>query len=123
MPEFKRQEQRLKNRKKKGWAKPDKSLSKREQEKLERRKKRENLHKEYKKYPTEKKDFYGIFVLPNKQVPIESIVGENEIYLDPIRGQTECFMWYEKVENVSGKKLAMTTHYFGKILFLALSSI
>ncbi|CAJ0829682.1 15037_t:CDS:10 [Entrophospora sp. SA101] len=51
--------------------------------------------KSYRGFPPEHKPFYGIFLLPNTDIPTSIIVDENEkgAALDPIRVKTKCYIW------------------------------
>jgi hypothetical protein len=88
-------------RKVKGWAKPAKALTEKQQRKLERREAREREERDFRGFPPEQKPFNGHFVLPNSEIPISRIIGEKEEVLHPVRAETKCYMWYEPGSNVS----------------------
>jgi hypothetical protein len=88
-------------RKVKGWAKPEKALTEKQKQKLERRKAREEEENGFRKFPSNYKPFNGHFVFPNSDIPIPRIIGEKEEILHPVRSETKCYMWYEPGSNVS----------------------
>ena len=88
-------------RKVKGWAKPAKALTEKQQRKMERREAREREERDYRGFPPGQKPFNGHFVFPNSNIPISRIIGEKEETLHPVRAETRCYMWYEPSSNVS----------------------
>jgi hypothetical protein len=88
-------------RKLKGWAKPAKALTERQQRRLNRIEAREYEEHSYRVFPPEQKPFNGHFVIPNSEIPISQIIGKNEETLHPIRSETKCYIWYEPGSNVS----------------------
>ncbi|CAG8433755.1 11079_t:CDS:10 [Ambispora gerdemannii] len=93
------QERKSKKNKSRSWAKPEKPLTRKQIEKLERRKKREDEMKDYQGFSVEKRLYNGFFVCPNKDIKISSIVGDKEEVLHSVRAETKCYMWYEPGEN------------------------
>ncbi|CAI2172231.1 5799_t:CDS:10 [Funneliformis geosporum] len=94
-----RQDKIRKKQKSKGWGKPEKYLNEKQKQKIERRKAREDVEKNYKGYPPEDKPFNGLFVLPISDIPVARIFGEQEQILDPLRIDTKCFIWFEPSAN------------------------
>jgi hypothetical protein len=88
----------LRKRKKgKSWAKPEKApLNKKQEAKLERRKKREQEAVLYTKLPRSPYfPFNGYFVFPDNNVPIARFLGKDDKVLDPLRIEKKCHIWYE----------------------------
>src|ERR1051325_188972 len=86
-------------RKVKGWAKPEKALTEKQQKKKERRDAREREERNYTGFQPNQKLFNGHFVFPNVDIPITRIIGDKEEVLHPVRAETKCYMWYEPSSN------------------------
>ncbi|CAJ0762872.1 23730_t:CDS:2, partial [Entrophospora sp. SA101] len=71
------------------------ALTEKQKLKQKLKKEREKEEKSYRGFPPEHKPFYGIFLLPNTDIPTSIIVDENEkgAALDPIRVKTKCYIW------------------------------
>ncbi|CAG8785954.1 28308_t:CDS:2, partial [Racocetra persica] len=82
-------------RKVKGWARPEKALTEKQIRKLQRREAREKEGQDLKCFPKIDLPFSSHFYFPDHEIPIARIIGEKDEFLDPIRVQTKCYMWYE----------------------------
>ncbi|CAG8569282.1 27388_t:CDS:10, partial [Dentiscutata erythropus] len=82
-------------RKVKGWARPEKALTEKQIRKLQRREAREKEGHNLKCFPNIELPFSSHFYFPDREIPISRIIGEKDEFLDPIRVQTKCYMWYE----------------------------
>nr|CAG8459601.1 55_t:CDS:10 [Entrophospora candida] len=73
------------------------ALTEKQKLKQQLKKDREKEEKGYRGFPPKHKPFYGIFLLPNTDIPTSIIVDENEksAALDPIRVKTKCYIWNE----------------------------
>ncbi|CAB5188348.1 unnamed protein product [Rhizophagus irregularis] len=78
------------------WEKAERApLTKKEEKKLERRKKREEEENKYKEMTNDPHPFYGFFVIPDSDIPIEQFIGKNGYMLDPVRIKFKCHIWHE----------------------------
>ncbi|CAG8799389.1 24319_t:CDS:10 [Gigaspora margarita] len=82
-------------RKVKGWARPEKALTEKQIRKLQRREAREKEGQNLKCFPKIDLPFSSHFYFPDREIPISRIIGEKDEFLDPIRVQTKCYMWYD----------------------------
>ncbi|CAG8442892.1 9276_t:CDS:10 [Ambispora leptoticha] len=76
------------------------TLTDKQKKKLERRKKREEDMKTFQGFCIDKKPYNGFFMLPDDEIPIETLIGKKEEILHPVRAETNCYMWYEHGENI-----------------------
>lgn len=91
-----------------GWAKPEKALTKKQMEKMERRKAREREGKKYKDKAANPGPYFAYFYPPTYDiVTFVNSLGNEEKVLDPVRAQYECPIWVE-----SGPNVSQTLHYF-----------
>ncbi|RIB14414.1 hypothetical protein C2G38_2195214 [Gigaspora rosea] len=97
---------RARAKKVKGWAKPEKELTEKQRKKLERRELRAAKEKEMTESQFHPRDntlykYNAHFVLPtNNEIPIAQFIGEKEEVLNPIRLDTNCFLWFEPSLNL-----------------------
>ncbi|CAG8550851.1 13208_t:CDS:2, partial [Racocetra fulgida] len=77
------------------WARPEKALTEKQIRKLQRREAREKEGQDLKCFPKIDLPFSSHFYFPDHEIPIARIIGEKDEFLDPIRVQTKCYMWYE----------------------------
>ncbi|CAG8528715.1 2789_t:CDS:10 [Paraglomus occultum] len=80
------------------WDKPERALTEKEKRKLERRAKRENMHKAYEGSPKEEKTFYGYFLLPNDDISHNAVYTES--LLKDLRADTRCFIVFQSNNNL-----------------------
>lgn len=87
-------------RKRKGWARPERPLTERERKRAERHEKRRLEERSYQRQPTAPQPFTGVFMIPNKNMPILKFLGEKEVFLNSLRAECKCYMWYDNTANV-----------------------
>lgn len=87
-------------RKRKGWARPERPLTERERKRAERHEKRRLEERSYQRQPTAPQPFTGVFMIPNKNMPILKFLGEKEVFLNSLRAECKCHMWYDNTANV-----------------------
>lgn len=81
------------------WGKPQKApTSKKEEEKLRRREERKRKEEIYKKRPEESQKFpFNVYIVfPYTEFQATIFFGEKEAFLNPVRVETKCHIWYEK---------------------------
>ncbi|RHZ72155.1 hypothetical protein Glove_245g8 [Diversispora epigaea] len=91
--------QRQKEFKVKGWAKPEKALTKKQLEKKKRREERERKETDYRGFPESSNPFSAHFYLPDHTIDTSRFVGEREEVLNPVRAQTKSYIWFEPGPN------------------------
>lgn len=84
------------------WEKAERApLTRKEEKKLERRKKREAEENMYKDMTDKPHPFNSYFVIPESEIPIEKFIGKNGYILDPVRIKFKCHIWHEPKHSVS----------------------
>ncbi|RGB40763.1 hypothetical protein C1646_811181 [Rhizophagus diaphanus] len=95
-----------------GWGKPEKApTSKKEEKKLKRREERKREEEIYKKKPeaSQKFPFNVYIVFPYTEIQATILFGDKEVFLNPVRVETKCHIWYEErvgckgIINIVGK--------------------
>ncbi|KAI8393796.1 uncharacterized protein BYT42DRAFT_542000 [Radiomyces spectabilis] len=77
------------------WSKPERELTERERQKAERRLARLAEEKSYQGQPPTPQPFTAMFALPDQSVPIPKLLGEKDSYLNSLRSQCKCYMWFD----------------------------
>ncbi|KAF9910473.1 hypothetical protein BX616_010856 [Lobosporangium transversale] len=90
-------ETKRKATKSKGWAKPERELTKAEKRKKERREKELFESQRYLNLPTEDLAFNHCIKWPKDQ-PIGRLLGSNLIVLNNLRTEFKCFIWLENAD-------------------------
>ncbi|CAO3692213.1 unnamed protein product [Umbelopsis ramanniana] len=87
-------------RRRKGWARPERPLTEREQRRAERHERRLLEERSYQQRPTDPQPYTGVFMIPDKNMPIMKYLGDKEVYLNSLRAECKCHMRYDKDANV-----------------------
>ncbi|KAG0171118.1 hypothetical protein DFQ28_001571 [Apophysomyces sp. BC1034] len=96
-PLLKRREIRRKTNK---WGKPERELTEKEKQRQERRMAKAMEERSYQALPSTAQPYSNIFALPDKNLPLLEIQGEKESYLNSLRAECKCHIWYESSMNV-----------------------
>jgi hypothetical protein len=59
----------------------------------------------YQQHPTDPQPYTGVFMIPDKNMPIMKYLGDKEVYLNSLRAECKCHMRYDKDANVSTRIL------------------
>ncbi|KAH8554128.1 hypothetical protein BGW37DRAFT_483561 [Umbelopsis sp. PMI_123] len=86
-------------RKRKGWARPERPLTEKERRRAERHEKRLLEERSFQQHPTTPQPFTGVFMIPDRNMPIMKYLGDKEVYLNSLRAECKCYMWYDKDAN------------------------
>ncbi|KAJ2956562.1 hypothetical protein NQZ79_g7597 [Umbelopsis isabellina] len=87
-------------RKRKGWARPERPLTERERRRAERHERRLMEERSYQKKPESPQPYTGTFMIPDRNMPILKFLGEKEMFLNSLRAECKCFMWYDNGANM-----------------------
>ncbi|KAL0082157.1 hypothetical protein J3Q64DRAFT_1722020 [Phycomyces blakesleeanus] len=82
------------------WGKAEKELTGKAKLKKERREAKKALEKSFQGLPIVPQPYISSFAIPDFSLPIPKLVGEKESFLNTIRAECKCYMWYEERLNI-----------------------
>ncbi|KAI9019557.1 hypothetical protein CLU79DRAFT_757777 [Phycomyces nitens] len=82
------------------WGKAEKELTGKAKLKKERREAKKALEKSFQGLPMAPQSYTGSFAIPDHSLPIPKLIGEKESFLNSIRAECQCYMWYDEGLNI-----------------------
>jgi hypothetical protein len=95
-------------------------LTEKEKRRAERHEKRLMEERSYQKKPETPQPYTGAFMIPDRNMPILKFLGEKEMFLNSLRAECKCFMWYDNGANVRQNSTGRNRLHFLTIMFLFL---
>ncbi|KAI9243630.1 hypothetical protein BDA99DRAFT_530135 [Phascolomyces articulosus] len=94
------QRQDSSRRKTKKWGKPERELTERERKRAERKQAKAAEERGYLGFPQVPQPFNAIVPIPDKEIPMNQVLGMKEEFLNKLRADCKSFMYYNANSNV-----------------------